>query len=171
MIIADGRNIVLAGFMGTGKTAVGRLVAARLGRPFVDTDAEVEAAAGRTIATIFATDGEAAFRGLEAAACLRAAAIRGQVIAVGGGALLDPRSRAALEASGLLICLTAPLDEIVRRVGLDASRPLAGGRDQLERLYASRAAVYASLPYQVDTAGKNPAEVAGEIIELWRSGS
>ncbi len=163
------RNLILAGFMGTGKTTVGQLVAAKLGMPFVDTDPEVEKRAGRSVANIFATSGEAAFRKLEAEVCQQLATVRGQVIATGGGALLDPASRQALEANGLVICLTCDLDEITQRIGSGASRPLyADDRARLEELLAQRASLYDSLPYHVDTTHRRPEQVAEEIVELWK---
>ncbi len=161
-------NLVLAGFMGTGKSTVGRIVAARLGLAFVDTDAEIERQAGRPIAQIFAQDGEAAFRRLEARVCQEIAAGRDQVIAVGGGALLDDETRRAFAQTSLIVCLTASLDEILRRVGDDPARPLfSTDRERLAALYARRAAHYASLPRAVDTTARTPAEVAGEVIRLW----
>jgi shikimate kinase len=165
-----GRNLILAGFMGTGKTTVGRIVAEELGMHFVDTDTEVEKGSGRSIAEIFAVSGEAAFRHMESAVCLRAARARHQVIAAGGGALLNAASRGMLEASGMIICLLCDLAEIVRRIGHDPSRPLFGGdRERLERLLAGRAAHYRSLPHHLDTTGRTPEQAAEEVIKLWRS--
>ncbi len=162
-------NLVLAGFMGTGKSTVGRIVAARLGLAFVDTDAEIERRAGRPIAQIFAQDGEAVFRRLEAQVCQETAAGRDQVIAVGGGALLDDETRRAFAQSSLIICLTASLDEILRRVGDDPARPLfSTDRERLAALYNRRADHYASLPHTVETTARTPAEVAGEVIDLWK---
>lgn len=161
-------NLVLAGFMGVGKSTVGRIIAARLRLVFVDTDAEIERRAGRTIAQIFAQDGEAAFRRLEAQVCQEVAAGRDQVIAVGGGALLDESTRRAFAQTGLIVCLTASLDAILARVGDDPARPLfSADRAQLAALYAARAAHYAALPHTVDTTARTPAEVAGEVIRLW----
>lgn len=161
-------NLVLAGFMGVGKSSVGRIVAARLGLAFVDTDAEIERQAGRRIAQIFAQDGEAAFRRLEAEVCQAFAAGRDQVIAVGGGALLDESTRRAFAQTGLIVCLTCSLDEVLRRVGDDPARPLfSADRERLAALYAARAAHYASLPHTVDTTARTPAEIAREVIRLW----
>jgi len=154
--------------MGTGKSTVGRLIAGQLGLAFVDTDAEIERRAGRTIAAIFAQDGEAAFRRLEAEICQEIAAGRDQVIAVGGGALLDNSTRRAFAQSSLIVCLTCSLDEILQRVGDDPARPLfSTERARLAALYAARAAHYAALPHTVDTTGRTPADVAGEVIRLW----
>ncbi len=160
-------NLILAGFMGTGKTTVGQLVAQELGMPFVDTDAEIEALAQESVRSIFARQGEAVFRKLEAIVCLRAAIAGGQVIATGGGALLNEATRAALEGSGLLVCLTAHMDEILARVGGDESRPLFGQPEAVERLLAQRSGLYDRLPYHVDTTGKTPHEATQEVIALW----
>jgi shikimate kinase len=163
------RNIVLAGFMGVGKSAVGRIVAERLGLRFVDTDDLIAAEAGQSIAAIFENNGEPTFRRIEAEVCQRVAAQGGQVIASGGGALLDPAIRAAFEASGLVVCLCADLDAIIQRVGVDPSRPLfANKHGQLTRLLAARAALYDSLPHQIDTTHLSPERVAEEIISLWK---
>lgn len=164
------RNLVLAGFMGAGKTTVGRLVAARLGWPFVDTDELVEQAAGRSIATIFAQDGEAAFRHLERRACQRAALLDAHVIATGGGALLDPDTRAAFLARGVVVWLSAELNTIVERLGQGAERPLfAGDHARLEALFAARAPLYAALPHRVKTDGRPPEAIAEEIVTLWQT--
>ncbi len=161
-------NLVLAGFMGTGKSTVGRIVAGRLGLTFVDTDAEIERRAERPIAAIFAQDGQAAFRRMEAEVCREVAAGRDQVIAVGGGALLDHGTRRAFARTSLIVCLTCALDEVLRRVGDDPARPLfSADRERLAALYAARAAHYASLPHAVDATAHTPAQVAGEVIRLW----
>lgn len=164
------RNIVLAGFMGTGKSTAGRLAAARLGWSFVDTDSVIEACAGRSIAQIFADDGELAFRQLEAEVCQEAARGSNLVIATGGGALLNPAVYEAFAASSLLVCLRCDLDEILRRVGNDPTRPLfSADRERLGRLYAGRRAHYDRLPHQIDTTRHAPAQTAEEIIRLWQS--
>lgn len=165
-----GRNLILAGFMGTGKTTVGRLVAERLAMRFVDTDAEIERRAGRFIAEIFAGEGEAAFRQLEAAVCREVAGRGNQVIATGGGALLDPATYAALTSSGLLVGLICELDQVAARLGGDGSRPLyAGDRDRLAWLFDQRAALYAGLPHRIDTTHLTPSQVADEVIRLWQN--
>jgi shikimate kinase len=154
--------------MGAGKSTVGRIVAGRLGLAFVDTDAEIERRAGRPIAAIFAQDGEAAFRRMEAEVCREIAGGRDQVIALGGGALLDEATRRAFEQTSLIVCLTCALDEILRRVGDDPARPLfSADRERLAALHAARAAHYASLPHTLDTTARPPAQLAGEVIRLW----
>ncbi|MCC6905719.1 MAG: shikimate kinase [Anaerolineae bacterium] len=161
-------NIVLAGFMGTGKSTVGRIVARTLLMPYRSTDAAIVELAGRSIAEIFAQDGEKIFRRIEATVCEEMAMRDGQVIDTGGGALLNPRTREIFGATGLLVCLRADLDTIAARVGDDPSRPLFGTRTDIEQLYAARAPIYASLPFQIDTTGRTPDEVAEEIVELWK---
>ena len=139
--------------MGTGKTAVGREVAARLGRPFVDLDDLIVQRAGKAIPEIFAQDGEPAFRALEAAICGEMAAPAGLVIATGGGAVVDPANREALAAGGTVICLEADLGTILQRVGRGDDRPMLAGPDRVARirdLLAARAEAYAALPHHLD---------------------
>jgi shikimate kinase len=162
-------RLVLTGFMGTGKTRVGRRVAERLHRRFLDTDALIEVAAGRSIPEIFASEGEASFRDRERAAVREACALPDAVISVGGGALLSPENRAALERSGLVICLTASPEEIAARVSdAAAGRPLLAGApslpDRIRELLAERAPLYASVREQVDTSRRTVEEVAEEVI-------
>jgi shikimate kinase len=161
--------IVLTGFMGTGKSEVGRRLAKRLGRTFVDTDQLVEARAGKAIAAIFAEDGEAAFRALERDAVDTAAARGEAVIAVGGGAVLDAANVARLRAAGVLVCLTADPDTILRRVGDVRRRPLLAGDDPrgtIERLLGERRGAYAAAADVVlDTSDRNVDQVVEEIRE------
>lgn len=165
------KNIVLTGLMGTGKTTVGRLLAERLGRPFVDMDERLEAQAGKPIPRIFTEDGEDAFRQAEQALCVRLAETQGQVISTGGGALMDGPCRAAMLQNATVICLLADIDEIVRRVGKDAGdeRPLLSvpdRREALERLWQARKAVYSQIPWQIDTSAAEVAEVAEQIAQI-----
>jgi 3-dehydroquinate synthase len=161
-------NIVLAGFMGTGKSVVGQAVAQRLGWPFLDTDNLIESALGLTVQEVFARYGEAFFRAQERQAVSYAATQRDVVIAVGGGALLEATNRAALEATGQIICLDAAPEAILARLPGDSSRPLLAGDPEarVRSVLAARAAHYASLPYHVDTTGLSVAEVAERVIAL-----
>lgn len=158
--------------MGTGKTAVGRVLAGRTGRELVDTDAVIAERAG-PIPEIFERLGEDGFRRLEREAVRVLADRAGLVVATGGGTVLDPANRAALVASGDVVCLTAGVDAIVERVsagGGPARRPLlAGGapgegvRARVEALLAERAEDYACFP-QVDTTGLSPSEAADAVL-------
>lgn len=170
-LLAPGRNLVLVGLMGVGKSTVGRILAQRLERRFVDTDADVEAAAGTTVAELFATVGERHFRALEAERVRHVAALRGQVIAVGGGALLNPSNVTHLRGTGDLVLLDAEPAELAARIAAEdqgASRPLLTGgapEARLAELRAQRDAVYAAAAsHVVDTTGRTPEEVAGEVL-------
>ncbi|MBN1889055.1 MAG: AAA family ATPase, partial [Thermoflexales bacterium] len=151
-------NLILTGFMATGKTAVGRAVAARLGRPFVDMDTEIEARAGKPIPCIFAEEGEAAFRQMEAALCRELAARSGLVIATGGGALVEEANRKLMMQSGNVVCLVCSEDEILRRVQAEdgRERPLLDVPDphaEIARLLARRQPAYCAIPWWVDSTG------------------
>jgi shikimate kinase len=165
-------HVILTGFMATGKSEVGRRLARRLGRPFVDTDGLVEAAAGRSVAEIFAADGEARFRALEREAVEQACGVPDAVVATGGGTLLDAENRRRLAAVGPIICLSASPDDILRRVVDPSSRPLLaanGGGDRRERvraLLAERAPVYALATHAVDTSGLSVDQVVERVQAL-----
>ena len=164
-------NIILTGFMGTGKTAVGQAVAERLGRWFVDMDTIIEQRAGKSINEIFAQEGEPAFRQMEAELCRELAQEEHLVIATGGGALLPATNRQTLGASGVLICLTAPADAILARLGDATDRPLLAGpdrRQRVEALLAQRAPDYAAILHQIDTAGLTVEQAAERVIRLAR---
>ena len=153
--------IVLIGFMGAGKTTVGSLLADRLGTPFVDTDREIERVAGARVAEIFSTQGEAAFRELERDVVAATLERKDAVIALGGGALGDPASRAALEWADVVL-LDVSFGEAMRRVGQDASRPLLQG--DAKALYDERQATYRrAARISIDTDGRGPDEIVDEI--------
>ena len=160
-------NIVLTGFMGTGKSTVGRLVARQLQRPFVDSDDLIVERAGKSIAQFFAEVGEDRFRSLERSVCYNLAAQNGLVIATGGGALLDADSRSALGKSGLLICLLASPESIRTRLAHESGRPLFNGA--WESLYQQRLAIYQAIPHQLPTDGKAAQQVAQEVVSLWHA--
>ena len=160
------QNIILTGFMGTGKTTVGEILAARLHRSLVDIDREVEAMEGRDIPRIFQEEGEEYFRRRESMALARALKGGGKVIATGGGALI--LNRRLLEEGGVLICLTASPEEVIRRLESGKGRPLVEGdvEDRVRALLAEREGLYARVPRKIHTDGKTPHQVAGEILEL-----
>lgn len=158
-------KIVLTGFMGTGKSTVGRLLAQRLGFDFTDTDAWIEAQHGRSIADIFCQDGEAAFRQMERAAARHFAGAQKMVIATGGRLMLDEENAALLGENGRVFCLTAPPEEILARLAGDERRPLLAAPDPAARvreLLRRRAEGYGRFA-QVDTRGQTPQQVAEEI--------
>ncbi|MBX6377085.1 MAG: 3-dehydroquinate synthase, partial [Clostridia bacterium] len=166
-------NVVLVGFMGSGKTTVGRILAERLGARFVDTDALVEEMAGKPIAALFAEDGEEAFRRLEAEAVRRVAVEGGQVIATGGGVPVDPANVERLAAKGVLVFLEASPASVLARLGPDATggRPLLAGGDAGERarsLLEARRPAYARADGLVATDGVPPDAVAERILR-WLS--
>ncbi len=165
------RNLILTGFMGTGKSTVGAEVARRLGRRFVDMDAEIEARAGKAIPRIFAEDGVPAFRRMEAALCKEKSAQQGLVIATGGGALVDAGNRETLVSTGTVVCLTCTVDGILDRVktGRGSGRPLldaADPRAEIERLLEARRDAYARIPWQIDTTRLSIGEAAERVIDL-----
>jgi len=166
-------NIILTGFMGTGKTTAGRALAERLGRPFIDTDEIIVARAGKSVVDIFRDDGEARFREMEAAVAGELAARRGLIIATGGRLMLDPDNAATLGQTGPVFCLTAAPDEILARVAdEDARRPLLDGPDaehRLRLLLQQRAPAYARFR-QVSTDGKTAAQVGEEIAAALTTG-
>ena len=169
-------NIVLTGFMGSGKSAVARAVAERLGRPLVDMDDAIARRAGMSIPDIFSRQGEGAFRRLERALCEELAAPAGRVIATGGGALVDPSNRDLLARGGHLICLDGDPEELLRRVGDGLGRPMlrpdgpAGSADDAEArfraLWRERRPAYADIPYHVDTTVRSQEEVVDAVIAL-----
>ncbi len=160
------RNIILAGFMGTGKTTVGQLVADFIGWHFVDTDDEIIHRVGMTIPEIFEKEGEAGFRRYEKIICQSVVAESKQVISTGGGLLIDPANRELMQKSGLVICLTASQETIQERIEEGEGRPLA---KNWRNLMDARRTIYASLPYQIDTTDSTPREVAERVIALWRT--
>jgi len=169
---SDRHNLIITGFMGTGKSVVAREVARRLDRPFVDMDAEIEARAGKPIPSIFAEDGEPAFRAMEAAMCRTLSEQDGLVIATGGGTLIKPENRAQMAEGGTIICLHAAVDEILRRVHDDQGRPLldvADRRGEIECLLADRRPAYTALPWHVDTSGLSVGEVVERVMALARA--
>ena len=162
-------NLVLAGFMGTGKTAAGRRAAVRLGLPFVDADELAVRRAGRSIAEIFRHDGEAAFRRLEGEILRDLAVLSGTVIATGGGAVLHREAFAALAQASEVAVLTAAPTTLTTRLGTDAARPLLPGdrTRELGWLLEQRAAVYAAAGPLLDTTDRSPDEVAAELASRY----
>lgn len=162
------RHLALTGMMGSGKTTVGDLVAARLGRPFVDTDVNVEAAAGRSVEAIFAADGEDAFRALEHEAIVAACDGPPAVLALGGGAVTRPDNVRVLRASAFTVLLEVPVAALAQRVGDGSGRPLVGTEVEtdLVRLAEQRAEAYHAAADAVIDVDGVPAEVAMAVLAV-----
>ena len=165
-------GVVLCGFMGSGKTTVGRLLAERTGRTFVDMDRWIEEKQGEPIARIFAQKGEPFFRGLEKSAVRELAAQPGLVLAAGGGTLMDKENAAALRANGIVVFLDASLPAVEGRLRGDSSRPLlrGEGRGALEALYAARRETYLAVSDLTVPADGAPLSVAKAAANLLSPG-
>jgi shikimate kinase len=168
------RNIILIGFMGSGKSTVGRELHAILGYPLVDTDAVIEARAGKPISRIFAEDGETVFRDQETGLLRELAdtAPAGHIIATGGGVVIRPENRACLRHLGYVVWLHAPVSVILKRTGRSSHRPLLETENPAEfvtTLLAQREPWYReSAHLQLDTAGLDSREIACGILESAR---
>jgi len=170
-------GIVLIGYRGSGKTSVGRILAPRLGLPFVDTDERIAALTARSIVDLFATIGAAAFRRLETSVIAQLVGQAPAVVSVGGGAVLARANRRRLPRLGLCIWLTAPPEELYRRISADQSsrttRPAlaGGGLEEVRLLLARREPLYAALAdHVVPTAGRSVAQVAETVVQLVKIG-
>ncbi|HTZ18996.1 MAG TPA: shikimate kinase [Dissulfurispiraceae bacterium] len=169
-IMKTRQNIVLTGFMGTGKTEVGRIIARKLGFALVDVDEEIEKEQKMKIAEIFRRYGEPAFRDMESAVIGRLSERERSVIATGGGAVLRQENMDKLRENGIIFCLKASAGLIYERTKGSTDRPLLRVEDPLAKiseLLAARQAFYDKADRVIDTEGKSPVQVAEEII--WNS--
>ena len=171
------KNVVLIGFMGTGKTSVGRLLAARLGCAFHDLDRKIEEKHGMSIPAMFREHGESYFRAREKEAVRAAAQRANLVIATGGGTVKDPENVTLLRRRGILVALTADVDTILQRTATRGRRPVLDHADAGDRraavmqLLAERRHIYEDADITVDTSGRSPLEVAERILQalrIWR---
>lgn len=159
-------HVVLTGFMASGKTAVGRRLARRLGFDFLDTDHVIEDRAGRPIPEIFAKDGEPAFRQLERDTIASLAPSHPSVIATGGGSFMDAANRRALHYLGPVVCLVISPEVILERVGRSDKRPLAqgpGAAERLMNLYEARLPYYRMADVMVETDGLTVDQAAARV--------
>lgn len=165
-------NLYLVGFMGTGKTTVGRAVAQRLGFRYLDSDHEIERLAGRDIAALFAGEGEAAFRARERDFIAAGHPDDGAVIACGGGLVVQPGMLELLRSKGVVVCLHASIETILARTARHGKvRPLLDHPDPEARaraLYAEREPIYRSAGTVVLTDGRPLSDIAAHVVRVWR---
>jgi shikimate kinase/3-dehydroquinate synthase len=173
-VTEDKRNVVITGFMGTGKSAVARQMAEELGRPYVDMDDEIVRRAGKSIPEIFAVEGEAAFRRYERMLCEELSARQSLVIATGGGTLVDDHNREIMLRSGHVICLDCEPGELLHRLRGDVGRPMLWADDpgdRLLQLLAARQEAYGQIPHHIDTTYRSVEQVVAEIVRLLALGA
>jgi shikimate kinase len=158
-------KVYLVGFMAAGKTTVAHALATRLGWRAEDVDELIEARERRTVADIFAKQGEPYFRGVEREILKLLLPLRHAVVATGGGTFMDPENRAAINVDGLSVWLDVPFEQLIARIPADGRRPLAADRVQMERLFVLRQAAYAQAHLRI-AAGNAPAEeIADQIVD------
>ncbi|HEY7166761.1 MAG TPA: shikimate kinase [Candidatus Binatia bacterium] len=169
MSLHPAKNIALTGFMGVGKSAVGRQLARRLKRRFVDLDRAIEKSAGLKVKQLFKQRGESAFRNLEQTVLAEILNEGRQVIATGGGAILNDQNLKLLKENAFVICLTASPDVIMKRVGNGAKRPLLAGTNRQERiegLLKEREARYSLAHASIDTSDLTVDQVVEKIVQF-----
>jgi len=163
------RPLLLTGFMGSGKSSVGRILAARLGCRFVDLDTEIIAAAGRPINDIFVRDGELAFRTMESECLLRVLGGGRSVLATGGGAVISDENRRSMRSQGVVVNLVVSLPQVLERLKGASDRPLFAGSNapnSVKLLMDEREQFYADADIRIDTDGKSVEDVAAEILRF-----
>lgn len=164
-------NLYLVGFMGTGKSTVGRAVAHRLGFQFLDSDHEIERSQGKSIADIFALAGEPAFRALEWTFIEQGHPGTRTVVSCGGGLVVQPGMLELLTGKGVVICLHATLETILARTSRQRNRPLLEVEDPAERirtLYAEREPIYRKSGTMILTDARPLADISAHAIRVWR---
>ena len=163
------RNIVLIGFMGTGKTWTGRARARKTGMELVDMDSIIEERAGKPISEIFADDGEPAFRAMERDLAHELSQREGLIISTGGGVVLNSDNMTDFHRNGLVVCLTATPEVIFGRLGNDTSRPLLSGdkKEQIVGILEKRKPLYDAIKHQIDADILGPEERADAILKLY----
>jgi shikimate kinase len=163
------RNIILLGFMGTGKTVTGRVLAERTGLELVDMDSLIEQRQGKTIPEIFAQNGEPAFRDLERELVQELSQRSGIIISTGGGVVLNPANIADFEKNGLVVCLTASPETVFKRVEKDTNRPLLSGdkKAQIATLLEKRKPLYSAIRHGINTDELTDVQTADLILKLY----
>jgi shikimate kinase len=164
-------NLYLVGFMGTGKTTVGRVVGQRLGFNVLDSDHEIERQQGKSIPEIFAQDGEPAFRAMERGFIESGHPAERTLVACGGGLVVQPGMLELLQRKGVILCLHASLDTILQRTARQRNRPLLDVEDPAERictLYAAREPIYKRSGTLILTDSRPLSDIAAHVIRAWR---
>lgn len=168
------QNIILTGFMGTGKSTVGKMLSARLGFTFCDLDSLIVATEGESINSIFARKGERYFREVETCTLSSVLQQTSQVVATGGGAVILSENRQLMRESGVVINLVASPETILRRLHSDEDRPLlrnSKSLPQIMKLLMDRELFYSEADIRIDTDGKNVEDVAGDILNFLERGT
>ena len=159
-------RIYLVGFMGSGKSTVGSALAGKLGWSFIDIDREIERAEGRTISAVFQEFGEPHFRSVEREFLNRFSEQEQSVIALGGGAFMDPRNRELVRSTGIAVWLKVSFATVVNRVKMDGTRPMFGNIEQAEQLFRTRERFYQLAPIHVVADERAAETIADEITRV-----
>lgn len=169
------KNVILIGFMGTGKTSIGKMLATKLGCAFIDMDVLIEEQSGMSIPAMFEKYGEAYFRNKESELAVTLSERQNAVISTGGGIVKNPANIEALRKSGPIVCLTADVDTILVRTSRRGERPVLDNADDgnrrlaIEKLLSERSAMYQQCDFSIDTSELSPLQVVEAIIRYLRS--
>ena len=169
------RNVILIGFMGTGKSSTGKMLSQRLGCAFIDMDNKIEEESGLSIPEIFARFGEDHFRQLEHELAVRLSKRRNAVISTGGGTVKNPANMAALKSSGVLVCLKADVDTVLERTQNRGTRPVLDREDKgnrrqaVKKLLKERESLYSQADFTVDTSELSPLQVVELITKTLKT--
>ena len=167
------KNIYIVGFMGTGKTVIGKILAQKLGKDFIETDEKIESRQGKKIVDIFSQNGEEYFRALEKEIIRKLSSQKDLVISCGGGLICNRENLELLKSTGLVFCLRASAETIHERTKKDKNRPLLNvnnSLDKIKNLLQERTSCYAQAHYAIDTEGISPDEIVRKIISILNNG-